>query len=218
MVTEIDMEVQTYLVDYLKSQTGCNTVISEELRLEELNQNNFWVIDPLDGTHNFISGLPFYGISAAYIKNNEILLGAIYFPQSEDLYFAQKGGGAFKNEQHISVSTNNDIEKSIVAYDNQFYLAKKSVDNFIRVQEKVFTTRIFGVATRDACFISEGILDARIWNNTKLCDVATGALIVEEAGGKVSDFSGKELNFQSISDVVFSSGKFHNELIKLLKK
>jgi len=218
MVTEIDMAVQTYLIDYLSAETGCTSFISEEIRIPAYDHNEFWVIDPLDGTHNFIAGLPFYGISIAYVENSSIEYAGIYFPQSQLLYHAQRGKGAYKNDTKIQVSVNDDIEKSIIAYDNQFYLDKQSITNFIKIQEKVFTTRILGVAARDACFVAEGVLDARIWNNTKLCDVAAASLIVKEAGGSITDFDGNQLDLHAIRDVVCSNGKFHDEILSVLKR
>ncbi|MBA7576046.1 Fructose-1,6-bisphosphatase/inositol-1-monophosphatase [subsurface metagenome] len=216
LVTEVDMVVQAQLIDYLSSKTDCHLFISEEKSVLEVGSNDCWIIDPLDGTHNFIAGLPFYSISVAYLGNNEIILGVIYFPQSGDLYCVQKGHGAFKNNCRINVSINDDIEKSIVAYDNQFYLAQESIANFVKIQEKTFTVRILGVASRDACYVAEGILDARIWNSTKLCDIAAGTLIVKEAGGKATDFSGNEINLQSVKDVIVSNGRFHNEIVDIL--
>jgi myo-inositol-1(or 4)-monophosphatase len=218
MVTEIDVEVQAQLINYLDERTGGGSFVSEETRGPGSFPASAWIIDPLDGTHNFIAGLPFYGISIGYIHDGEIMLGAIYFPGSNDLYWAQRGQGAFKNGKKIWVSNNADIAKSIVAYDNQFHLDDRSIKNFISIQERVFTTRILGVATRDACFIAEGTLDARIWNSTKLCDVAAGTLIVEESGGRVTDFKGDKLNFRSVKRVVASSGKFHDELLWIINK
>lgn len=217
LVTEIDMAAQSQLINSIKKETGCHSIMTEEIRDLKLVDSECWIIDPMDGTHNFIAGLPFYCIAVGYMYGGEMMLGAIYFPESKNLYYAQKGKGAFRDTNRIYVSSNTDITKSIVAYDNQFYLVKNSISNFIKIQEKVFTTRILGVASRDACYVAEGILDARIWNFTKLCDVAVGGLIVQEAGGKVTDFSGNKLNFQSIKNVVVSSRKFHDELISILK-
>ena len=104
------------------------------------------------------------------------------------------------------------------AHTAQFYLAEQSIENFIKIQEKVFTTRVLGVASRDACYVAEGVLDARIWNNTKLCDIAAASLIIKEAGGTITDFNGNALNLLNIQDVVCSSGKFHNEILSILKK
>jgi len=216
LVTEIDVLAQAQLINLLKEESECQTFIAEEKRMLDLSEDDFWVIDPMDGTHNFIAGLPFYGVSLAYLYHGATMLSAIYFPESKELYFAQKGKGAFCNNKPIQVSSNGSLAKSIVAYDNQFYLTKNSLANFIKLQESVFTTRILGVAARDACFVAEGVLDARIWNSTKLCDIAAGGLIVAEAGGRVTDFSGRPVDFRAVRDVIASSGRFHDDLVKIL--
>ena len=85
------------------------------------------------------------------------------------------------------------------------------------MNENIFTTRIFGSATFDACQVAEGILDARILNNTKLCDIAAGKIIVEESGGKVSNFEGEHLDYLNIKDVIISSNNFHDKLVRILE-
>ncbi len=218
LVTEVDIHSQQIIIESLSQNTDCENFQSEETRVTKQYENSYWIIDPLDGTHNYIAGLPFYGVSIAFAVNKEIVMGLMYFPSTDELYTAIKGQGAFKNDKPIQVSKNCSLEKSIIAYDNQFHKAKFCMENFMCIQSKVFTTRILGVATRDASFIADGILDARVWNNTKLCDIAAGAIIVKEAGGKATDFQGKNLNAYNIKDVVISSGKFHNEILELLKK
>jgi myo-inositol-1(or 4)-monophosphatase len=217
LVTEIDMAVQNQLIEHLSAHSECRQFLSEERRQSDDSMRDFWVLDPLDGTHNFVAGLPFYGISVAYVRDGEILLGVVHFPGSGELFWATKGGGAFRDGDRVFVDPVNDLEKSIVAYDNQFHKDPKILENFIRVQERVFTTRVLGVATRDACFVAEGALSARVWNSTKLCDVAAGALIVEEAGGRVTDFSGRPLDVTAVRDVVASNGRVHDALLGLLE-
>ena len=106
----------------------------------------------------------------------------------------------------ISVSSNLDLEKSIVAYDNQFYLDKSMMINYQKLVESVFTTRIFGSANRDACFIAEGVLDARVWNATKVYDIAAGSVIVDEAGGLVTDFNAQDINLNRRNKEVMKNG------------
>ena len=178
--------------------------------------DNCFIIDPIDATHNLIAGLPFYNISIGYVKNNAIIFGLIYFPDSKDIYHAYKGKGAYKNLNQISVSTNIDIEKSIIAYDNQFHLDQSIMINYQKLVESVFTTRILGSANRDACFIAEGVLDARVWNSTKVYDIVAGSIIVNEAGGLVTDFNAQPINLGNINKVVMSNGGIHEELIKLI--
>ena len=124
--------------------------------------------------------------------------------------------GAYKNNEKIKVSKNSDIRKSIVAYDNQFYKGEKIIRNYENIVKSVFTTRILGSACIDSCYISDGSLDARILNSTKIYDIAAGSRIVEEAGGIVTDFHGEKINFSKVKSVILSSGMFHNKLLKII--
>lgn len=218
MVTEIDMEAQEMIISYLTRNSNCKSIISEEILNSEIFLDDYFVIDPIDGTHNYIAGLPFYGVSIAYIAQNRVQLGTIYFPESNQMYHAQLGKGAFCNSEIISVSKTNTLNKSIIAYDNQFQNTKDSLNIFSLIQNSAFTTRILGSATRDACYIAEGILDARIWNSTKLCDIAAASLIVEEAGGRVTDFEGNAINLDNVKDVIMSNGSINHEIINCIRK
>ncbi len=165
---------------------------------------------------HYISRAPFYNLSIGYVKNSELIFGIIYIPYSKDIYHAYKGKGAYKNLDQISVSKNTNLEKSIIAYDNQFHLDQRTMINYQKLVESVFTTRILGSANRDACFIAEGILDARIWNATKVYDVVAGSIIVSEAGGTVTDFNAQQITLSNVNKVVMSNGGIHQELLELM--
>jgi myo-inositol-1(or 4)-monophosphatase len=143
-------------------------------------------------------------------------IGVIYLPFFDSLFWAVDSHGAYCNEQKIKTSTNNDLSKSMVTYDNQFYLAEKTFQNYQRLVDKSFTTRIIGSAVYDICLVSQGTIDARIWNNTKICDVAAGVTIISEAGGRITDFDNNPVNTNT-SDVIASNGNIHDELVTILK-
>ena len=217
LVTEIDLIVQSYVTKSLGAISDCGILYEEDKRQSsKILSKECFIIDPIDGTHNLVAGLPFYNISIGYVKNNAIIFGLIYFPDSKDIYHAYKGKGAYKNQDQISVSKNIVLEKSIVAYDNQFHLDQSIMINYQKLVESVFTTRILGSANRDACFIAEGILDARVWNSTKVYDIVAGSIIVNEAGGLVTDFNAQPINLGNINKVVMSSGGIHQELLELI--
>ena len=216
MVTESDIKSQSIIKDSLSKSFPEYDIISEEEETKEITRGNFWIIDPIDGTHNFISGLPFYGVSIGLLRNFEFVLGVIFFPSEKKLFSAIRNGGAFCNDQKLRVSDNKNLGSAIVTYDNQFYLESNSFENYKKLVDKAFTTRILGSAARDICFISEGITDARIWNNTKICDIAAGIVIHEEAGGLITDFAGQNVTVNS-RNVIASNSKFHQELISLFR-
>ena len=217
LVTEIDLIVQSYLSESLGAINDCDIFYEEDKSQEnKISLKECFIIDPIDATHNLVSGLPFYNLSIGYVKNSELIFGIIYIPYSKDIYHAYKGKGAYKNLDQISVSKNTNLEKSIIAYDNQFHLDQRTMINYQKLVESVFTTRILGSANRDACFIAEGILDARIWNATKVYDVVAGSIIVSEAGGTVTDFNAQQITLSNVNKVVMSNGGIHQELLELM--
>lgn len=212
LVSDIDMECQE-LANILLGKVY--PVISEEKNNDD-NLKTFWVIDPIDGTHNFIAGLPNFGVSIGLIKNNQFELGVIYLPFYDEMYYSLRGNGAFKNGKPIRVSNNDDIEKSMITYDNQFYLDSNSFNIYKRLIDSTFTTRITGSAIYDFSQIISGVIDARIWNNTKIFDFVAGVIILQEAGGKVTDFNGNPITLKT-KKVIASNGKVHKNIMDIIK-
>ncbi|MBA46244.1 MAG: hypothetical protein CMB31_06625 [Euryarchaeota archaeon] len=216
-ITEIDLSVQKYIVDRINSLGNYNFILEEQRNFNDKQKiENCFVIDPIDGTHNFIAGLPNFAIAIAYLDQGVVQFGIIHIPENGDTYNAMINLGAYKNNEKIKVSKNSDIRKSIVAYDNQFYKGEKIIRNYENIVKSVFTTRILGSACIDSCYVSDGSLDARILNSTKIYDIAAGSRIVEEAGGIVTDFHGEKINFSKVKSVILSSGMFHNKLLKII--
>jgi len=215
MVSIVDMQSQTAILEVLETRFPDYGLVTEERsgKLERVKRT--WIIDPLDGTHNFISGLPFSGVSVGLMQGDSFELGVIYFPLEDRLYVAQKGKGAFLNDEPIEVDGNGELSKSMVCFDNQFHLNPKSMVYYQRLTERAFTTRILGTATNDMCMTAEGIIGGRIWVNTKLVDIAAGIVIVTEAGGRVSNFDGSACSMDS-KQVIASNGKIHGELLEIV--
>ncbi|MFH0861126.1 MAG: inositol monophosphatase [Candidatus Altiarchaeota archaeon] len=216
-VSNVDIECQN-LSHRLLTEKFPYPVLSEEKRLSEnIDSNLFWVVDPVDGTHNFIAGVPNFGVSIALLSKHEFVLGVIHLPYFDEMYYAVKGNGAFMNGKPIAVSDNKVLEKSMITYDNQFYLSKYSFERYKRLVDHSFTTRIFGSAVYDFGLIASGIIDARVWNNTKIFDFAAGVTLVREAGGMVTDFNGDNISTDS-KELVASNGSVHSQLVDLLKE
>ena len=216
LVTELDVFVQNYIKERFTREIGSVEIVSEEMRGALNSGDSYWSIDPIDGTHNFIAGLPYYGISAAYIEKGEVLLGVIALPDNNTLYHAIKSHGAFENEKKLVVSDVGELSKSIVAYDNQFHLSGKMIKNYISLTDACFTTRIHGCSVIDLSYVAKGLLSARVYNSTKLCDIAAGIILVKESGGIVTDFSGNYIDLSSPEDALFSAPGIHKELMSIL--
>jgi myo-inositol-1(or 4)-monophosphatase len=214
-VSNVDLECQNISYELLRKDFQYEILSEEKKTQDEIETELFWIIDPVDGTHNYISGLPNFGVSIALATKKEFLLGVIYLPYFDEMYYAVKNQGAFMNDQRINVSKNNNLEKSMITFDNQFYLNKKSFDVYKKIVDSCFTTRILGSAVYDFCLIASGKVDARIWNNTKVFDFAAGITIVNEAGGSVTDFNGNEINLDT-HDILASNSFVHQELLTVI--
>lgn len=217
MVTEIDMKAQKIILKILSEHDSSCGIITEEKAPFDVDKRKNWIVDPLDGTHNYIAGLPFSGISIGLADGHDFLLGVIYFPLEEELYYSVKGEGAYLNGKAISASQNDSLSKSIICFDNQFHLNNKSFEYYRILTERAFTTRIFGTATMDLCLIASGKIDGRIWVNTKICDIAAGLVILSEAGGKITNFDGTPCDLNS-HQVIASNNKIHHELLKIIEE
>jgi len=214
-VSNVDLECQNLSYELLRKDFQYEMLSEEKKTQDEIETELFWIIDPVDGTHNYISGLPNFGVSIALATKKEFLLGVIYLPYFDEMYYAIKNQGAFMNGEKIQVSKNNDLEKSMITFDNQFYLNKKSFDVYKKIVDSCFTTRILGSAVYDFCLIASGKVDARVWNNTKVFDFAAGLTIVNEAGGSVTDFNGNAINLDT-HDILASNSFVHQELLSII--
>lgn len=216
MVSIVDMQAQKAILEILEPRFPDYGIVTEEKTTSIDKDGKNWIIDPLDGTHNYIAGLPFSGVSIGLAQGDDFLLGVIFFPMEDRLYYAVKGQGAFLNHNPIQVNDAPELSKSMVSFDNQFHLNQHSLEYYKRLTQRAFTTRILGTATNDLCMTAEGKLGGRIWVNTKICDIAAGIVILTEAGGKITNFDGSACTIES-RQVVASNSKIHNELLEIVK-
>jgi myo-inositol-1(or 4)-monophosphatase len=215
-VTNVDINSEDVIIKTIKSKFPGHGIHSEEKGTEREESDYLWIIDPLDGTHNYIFNIPFFMISIALAYKKEVIMGAIYSPAMDELYYAEKGKGAFLNGKPIEVAAQKTLNESLILYDNQFHNHKDMLPNFNELIKHIFTIRILGSAASDLCFVARGYATARILHKPKLCDFAAGALIVEEAGGKVTDFQGNKWDLNT-EGVIASNGYIHNELLEILE-
>ena len=214
-VTNIDMECQQLSNEILTKEFNHEIMSEEKIEDSPISSDLFWILDPIDGTHNYISGLPSFGVSIALASKDDFLLGVIYLPYFDELFVGVKSEGATMNNNPISVSNNTEIEKSMINYDNQFHLDDSIFDNYMKIYPNTFTMRVTGSSIYDMSLISRGIIDARIWNKTKPYDFSAGVVIIQEAGGKVTEFDGSPVNIKSES-IIASNGKINRDIANLL--
>lgn len=216
MVTEADIAVETHVRNRLLAETPDFGFLGEE-QPETHGSGSRWIVDPIDGTHSFIHRQYFWSISIALETAGEICWGAVYAPMLNDLYMAEKGKGAVKNDQRIGVSSTAGLSSAMVGTgfaclrDN---LKDNNLERFCRIALKTMDQRRFGSAALDCCMVADGQLDAFWEQHLSLYDLAAGALIAEEAGATVTDFTGRPgLNPEA---VLISNGRILSELLELM--
>lgn len=221
LVTEADVAAETAIIASLKEDGSTIAIMAEESfdGTAGAGKEKTWVIDPLDGTTNFAHGLPLFAVSIALVENQQPLLGVIYCPMQDELFIASRNGGAWLNDKKIRVTETDFLIQSLVAtgfpYDIHKHLAK-ILDQTRSVLPKVRDIRRCGAAAVDLAYVSCGRFDGFWEMDLKPWDTAAGCLLVEEAGGRVSDFLGRPYSpFKK--EILASNGHLHSLLLDLIK-
>lgn len=221
LVTTVDREAEKRIVEILQQRFPDHSILAEEETAVLRSRSDYrWIIDPLDGTTNFVHSYPQFGVSIALERGGEIILGLVYDPLREECFRAAKGEGAFLNESRIQTSKVGELDKALLAtgfpYDRRdraaFYLA------FF----KAFLVRSQGIrrngaASLDLCYLACGRIDGFWELKLRPWDTAAAGLIVREAGGTLSDFSGKEFSIWG-EETLASNGLIHAEMLDVIRQ
>ncbi len=221
-----DLLCQKLLVEKIHDHYEKIPVYSEEMDnlgdlANDISEYKF-LIDPLDGTHNFYFGLPFWGLAAALLDRDNWPIGGVIFLPCFDLIVKNIGPGTptllkVKTAWEPIETVKRPLNLAMVCYDNQFYkLGRKAIEIYERLTKHTFTTRITGSAACDAALIATGRVNARIWNNAMYYDIAAGIPIVKGAGGMATDFDNRSPGIHSKSLVMSSCSGLHESLIELI--
>lgn len=225
LVTAVDKECDELIVGILKKSHSEVKFITEETfsETQAFDLSDTWVVDPLDGTTNYAHAFPHFAVSIAYFRNGQPQLGVIYDPFKKEMFYALKNRGAFLNDTQIFVSNNrvHSLSSALLATGFPYDIATSQVtnlDNFARVAPRCHGVRRPGAAALDLAYVACGRLDAFWELKLSLWDIAAGVLLVEEAGGSVTDLNSKSLHYASRRiDLVGSNGTaLHDELRALL--
>ena len=202
-VTNSDIKVEKIIIEELKKARPYYSIISEENGIQiNKDKNNTWIIDPIDGTINFLHGVPHFAISIALKTKNEIVSGLIFDPIKNEMFFAEKENGAFFNNQRIRVSKKNKLDECL------FAIGSGNVKNL-----KDISYRKSGCAALDMAYVACGRYDGYFQSNLSIWDIAAGIIITKEAGGIINDIDLK--NYKNIK-VVASSPDISDKLLKKL--
>ena len=217
IVTDADWAAEEAIIATITSHFPDHSICSEEKPFQQGDSPYTWYIDPLDGTTNYFHRLPFFCTSVALAKEGELVLGVVYEPLGKRLFWAEKGKGAYLNGKPLRVSPTFSLEDSLIGVDlPRFQALRLGFGSLLpELIGKVGTIRAMGSAALGLCFVAAGWLDAYFHLSLKPWDLAAGALIVEEAGGKVTEIDGKPWNVEAKA-LLASNGSLHEELLKIL--
>lgn len=219
LVTSFDNEAQGIIFESLSGLFPDHDFIAEEGLSKNKGSEFLWIIDPLDGTTNYAHSFPIFSVSIALEKNKSIVLGVVYDPMRDENFTAVKGGGAFLNGRKIKTSSISDLDKSLLATGFPYDVRESNVNNINHF--KNFVTRVQGIrrggsAAMDLCYVACGRFDGFWELKLKPWDVAAGAIIVEEAGGRISDFQNKEFDFIGL-ETLATNGLIHDQMMAVLR-
>ena len=216
LVTDIDKKAEEIIIKSIKKNFPEDDILSEESRYFSSGARFKWIIDPIDGTHNYVHNIEIFGISVALESEGKIIAGVIYMPWTDELYTAQKGKGAYCNGKRITVSKRK-LREATMVYDSSIRYNKKQMLNVLNgLVDRVFNMRMFGSSVRSLTYLAEGKVDLEIEFNDKVWDFAAGLLLVEEAKGMVTDFKGKPWH-TGTQGYIASNGIFHKYVLRITK-
>ena len=182
-VTNSDKKVEKILIEELNMAKKNYSILSEEIgKIENSDKDNFWIIDPIDGTTNFLHGVPHFAISIALRNKNEIISGLIYDPIKNEMFYAEKDNGAFLNNQRIRVSSKKSLNECLFASGG-----KKEIKSKLNIRKS-------GSAALDLAYVATGRFDGYFQNELNLWDIAAGLILVTEAGGKTNNLDQTSIN------------------------
>ena len=220
-VSVADTKAERILVQELgKGRPEYGFLLEEQGEIKGTDPDSRWIVDPLDGTTNFLHGIPHFAISIAAERSGEIFAGVIYQPISDELFWAEKGRGAYVNNARMRVSGRRELAQSVITTgiphhgrgDPAAFLSEMAA-----IMPEVAGVRRFGAAALDLAYVAAGRCDGFWESGLAPWDIAAGILLVREAGGMVSEFQGRTLMMQS-GEILATNGALHGPLTRLLRE
>jgi myo-inositol-1(or 4)-monophosphatase len=220
LVTEVDTRCETRIIEIIRDAFPDHGILSEETPPTDSASPYRWIIDPLDGTTNYAHGYPCFATSIAVQRRGEVILGVVYDPMLDELFVARRGEGATLNGEPLAVSTTGDLSNALLATGFPYDLREtpdNNVDHFTRMIMEARAVRRDGAAALDLCYVAAGRFDG-FWE-LKLYpwDMAAGNLMIEEAGGLVTNFRGDGIGVEA-REVLASNGHIHAQMIEVLQR
>lgn len=220
LVTQVDKAAEKVITDFIKKKYPAHSILAEESGKLTNSSEYLWVVDPLDGTTNFAHKLPIFSVSIGLQKNGVTIAGAVYDVMQDQMYSAETGSGAFVNGKKISVSSNDILARSVLVTGFPYNIAENpegAFEKFVALTKASRGMRRLGSAAIDLCYVARGVFDGFWEVYLQPWDVCAGKLIVEEAGGEVSDFAGSETDIYS-QKILVSNKLIHKQMLDILKQ
>jgi myo-inositol-1(or 4)-monophosphatase len=218
-VTQADRNSQKAIIKTIKAVFSHHGILAEEDGVNEIKEDYLWIIDPLDGTVNFVHGVPMFCVSIGLKCKDEIISGVIYSPVTKEVFISEKNKGAWLNGKKIKVSKIEDMIRALAVTGFPYYVRKSSTEvikNFKNIMLESQGIRRLGSAALDMAYVACGRFDFFWEEGLKPWDIAAGALVVKEAGGKVSDYCGSK-DFIFKDTMLTSNGSvMHEKILKII--
>ncbi len=219
-VTASDKKVEKILIEELQKARPNYSILSEEIGHISNDESFKWIIDPIDGTSNFLHGIPHFAISVGLEHNKEIICGIVYDPIKDEMFIAEKGKGSFMNNQRMRVSARSKLKDCIIFSGGPRYGSKNKdliFDEYKKFSLKVnIAIRKLGSASLDMAYVAAGRCDGFWQRELKYWDVAAGVILIKEAGGFVCDFNGEDKYIEN-KTILATNSKINKEMIEVLK-
>jgi myo-inositol-1(or 4)-monophosphatase len=220
LVTEVDRACEDAILDTLRTRCPGHDIVTEETDLPQTGSRHVWYTDPLDGTTNFAHGYPFFCASAALAQDGQLVAAAVYDPIKDELFTAERGGGAHLNGQRQLVSSASSLLRSLLVTGFPYDL-RDDLDSNLRLFNRFMgharAIRRDGAAALDLCYLAAGRVDGFWEVRLQPWDVLAGCLMVEEAGGRVTRFDGAPLGI-SADEVLATNGHLHETMLQVLRE
>ena len=220
LVTEVDKRSEAMITERIRMKYPGHAILGEESGGSITGADTVWIIDPLDGTTNFTHGLPIFCVSIGVQHKGELVAGVVYDPNLDELFSAERGGGAFLNGKRLHVSGTAELRESLLVTGFPYNIRENphhAVEHFQAFLMEAQAVRRLGSAALDLCYIAAGRFDGFWEVALKSWDMAAGMLCVREAGGNVTNFRGEQMKVTGV-DLLATNGKIHEAMRAVLKK
>lgn len=218
ILADADLASEKFILQQLRVAFPGHSILSEEAGDDAVSSDFQWIVDPVDGTINFSQGLADFCVSMALVEKGQVILAVIYQPLTKDIYTAERGQGSFLNGQRIHISQKNQLRDTVGATESSSKPEprKKNLQALIALHDKIKSFRIMGSAALNLSRVSAGKLDFYFNHRLNFWDVAAGILLIQEAGGKVTDLDGQSITKNSQHSLM-ANPVIHEQLAQILK-